>query len=40
MTDIEISNGRKPRAKFDLDPLEWLIISVTVLLGLFIYKFF
>lgn len=40
MTDIEISNGSKPRAKFDLDPLEWLIISVTVLTGLFIYKFF
>lgn len=40
MSDIEISNGRKPKAKFDLDPIEWLIISVTGLLAFFIYKFF
>lgn len=28
MTDIEISNGKKPKAKIDLSPLEWLIIGI------------
>lgn len=38
MPDIEISNGIKPKGKIDLDPLEWLIISVTGLLALILYK--
>ena len=26
MTDIELSNGSKPRAKFDLELSEWIVI--------------
>ncbi len=36
MSDIEITTGPKPKAKFDLDPIEWLIISVTVIISIFI----
>lgn len=40
MPDVEISNGSKPKAKFDLDPLEWCIISVTVIITTFLIKYF
>ena len=37
MTDIEISNGLKPRAKIDLDPKEYLIIVLGGLVAFWMY---
>lgn len=37
MTDIEASNGRKPRIKIDLDPKEYLIIIIGGLIGFYMY---
>lgn len=36
-SDIELSNGRKPRAKIDLDPREYLIIIIGALIGFYMY---
>jgi len=33
MSDIEVSNGRKPRARFDLDLSEWIVIISGILIG-------
>lgn len=38
VSDIEISNGGKPRAKFDLDPLEWFMILITLIVCFYISK--
>jgi len=40
LPDIEFSNGLKPKGKIDLDPLEWAIIAVTVIISIFIYRVF
>lgn len=40
MADIEFSNGLKPKGKIDLDPTEWVIIAITVIISLIIIRIF